>query len=255
MLGVTSHKWLPNTPVFLSEPDAELKVCDLINQNTGQWDRGKILATFTPRTYAEILATPLNHLDSQDVQVWTESKDRNFSVKTAYQVAIRLKSRVMGEHSMARVHGITWSRIWKPKVPSKVRTFLWRACSNCLPTRDNLCRRKIQVVATCEFCHQEPETVSHILWSCPFARNVWALVKGRVQKCSNETVDFFLLFKYLQKVLDGSDLDCWAITAWSIWNARNKFYFEHTQLHPWIIMERAAGLLSKYQMLTAAQHV
>ena len=197
MFGVTSHKWLPNTPVFLSEPDVELKVCDLINQNTGQWDRGNILATFTPRTCVEILATPLNHLDSQDVLVWTESKDQNFSVKTAYQVAIRLKSRGMAEHSMARVHGNTWSRIWKLNVQPMVRTFLWRACSNCLPTRDNLCRRKIRVVTTCEFCHQETEIVSHIFWSYPFARNVGALVKGRVQKCSNEAVDFFLLFKYL----------------------------------------------------------
>ena len=52
-----------------------------------------------------------------------------------------------------------------------------------------------------------------------------------------------------------TDLDSWAITAWSIWNARNKFYFEHTQLHPRVIMERAATLLSEYQMLTAAQQV
>lgn len=138
-IGVNSYKWLPNTPVFLREHDVELKVCDLINQNTRQWDWGKIFATFTPRTCAKILATPLDHLDSQDVLVWKESKDRKFSVKTAYQVAIWLKSWGMVEHSMAQVYGNTWSKIWKLKVPPKVRTFLWRACSNCLPTRDNLC--------------------------------------------------------------------------------------------------------------------
>ena len=59
-IGVVSHKWLPNTPIFLHEPMGDMKVCDLIDQSTRQWDRGKIAATFTPRTYAEILATPLN---------------------------------------------------------------------------------------------------------------------------------------------------------------------------------------------------
>ena len=82
-----------------------------------------------------------------------------------------------------------------------------------------MCRRKVQVKATCEFCRQEPETVAHVLWKCPFARNVWALVRGRVQKCSNDVVDFFLLFKHIQETLEPSELDRWAITVWSIWNA------------------------------------
>ena len=44
----------------------DLKVRELIDWSTRQWDRGKIAATFTPRTCAEILATPLSQLDSQD---------------------------------------------------------------------------------------------------------------------------------------------------------------------------------------------
>ena len=36
MVGVTSHKWLPNTPIFLHEPDGDMEICDLINQSTRQ---------------------------------------------------------------------------------------------------------------------------------------------------------------------------------------------------------------------------
>ena len=43
----------------------------------------------------------------------------------------------------------------------------------------------------CEFCKQQPESVCHVLWKCPFARNTWAVVKGRLQKCPNEVTDFF----------------------------------------------------------------
>ena len=63
-IGVLSHKWLQNKPVFLNEPDDQMRVSDLINHDTRQWDRGKLVATFTQSTCAEILALPLNHLDS-----------------------------------------------------------------------------------------------------------------------------------------------------------------------------------------------
>lgn len=34
----------------------------------------------------------------------------------------------------------------------------------------------------CTLCGQHDETTTHILWDCPFARNVWALVRGKLQK-------------------------------------------------------------------------
>lgn len=146
------------------------------------------------------------------------------------------------------------NKIWAPNVPQKVRTFIWRACSNCLPTRDNLHCRKVKV-PRCELCCQQAETVSHLLWECPFARNVWAMFKGRTQKCSNEANDFFLLFKQMQIKLSQLELERWAVTAWSIWNARNTFYFELVQTHPRVILEGAGGLFEEYQRLMVAHQV
>ena len=119
-IGVTSHKWLPTGPVFLHEPDEQMRVCDLINHDTRQWDRGKLVATFTQRACAEILALPLNHLDSQDSLIWTENRAQKLSVKTAYRVALKLKSTGLAEHSSVQAHGITWGKIWKLNVPPKV---------------------------------------------------------------------------------------------------------------------------------------
>ena len=64
--------------------------------------------------------------------------------------------------------------------------------------------------------------------------------------------DFFLLFKILQQKLCSSDLEKWAITAWSIRNARNRFYFEQVQPHLKYIFDSAMGLLEEYQRLNAA---
>ena len=127
--------------------------------------------------------------------------------------------------------------------------FLWCACANVLPTKENLNRRRIQVDLWCEIYCQQPESVGHLLWECPLAQNVWALCRGGLQKCQNNLCDFILLFRTLLDGLSKTDLERWAVTSWAIWNARNKFYFEKTQSHPKDILNGALGYLQEYQKL------
>ena len=63
------------------------------------------------------------------------------------------------------------------------------------------------------------------------------------KKCSNEVDDFFLLFQQMRNKLSKLELERWTVTAWAIWNARNKFYFQQIQTHPRVILEGANGLL------------
>ena len=53
----------------------------------------------------------------------------------------------------------------------------------------------------------------------------------------------------MQRKLSQQELEKWAVTAWAIWTARNKFYFQHYQTHPKVIADMACGLLEKYQRL------
>ena len=138
-------------------------------------------------------------------------------------------------------------------MPPKVRMFLWRACSNILPTRENLNRRRVQVDPMCGMCCQKPESVGHLLWECPLARNVWALCSGRIQKCPNTEGDFFMLLQRMVSKLEEHDVEKWAVIAWAIWNARNKYYFERIQLHPRDILRGATGFLQEYQRFMQAQ--
>lgn len=79
------------------------------------------------------------------------------------------------------------------------------------------------------------------------------MFKGRTQNCSNEGQDFFLLFKQMQAKSSLMELERWTVTAWAIWKAWNKFYFEQVQVHPRVILESASGLLEDYQRMMAAQ--
>ena len=128
--------------------------------------------------------------------------------------------------------------------------FLWKAVSNCLPTKDKLHQCRVNVDTWYEFCLHNIETVHHILWECPFAQNVWALFSGRSQKCSNVVSDFFLLFWQMRSKLSQQELEKWVVIAWA---ARNKFYFQHYQTHPKMIADMACGLLEEYQRFMDTQ--
>ena len=189
----------------------------------------------------------MDRLNSPDLLIWTENAAAKFTVKTAYRLALCLNKQPWAEHSLSRAYKPVWRGIWALNIPPKVRTFLWRACSNCLPTRENLYRR-VQVDTRCDICHHQSENTSHILWECPFAQNVWALMSSRIQKCRNMADDFFQLFRQLRDRLTQGELEQWAI-----WNARNRFYFEHVQLQPKGIVDVACRLLEEYQRLMALQ--
>ena len=86
-IGVTTHKWLSHKPIFLGEQQLDLKVKDLIDSDTGQWDREKIFDLFAHRTHMEIMSMLLQRTNTRDVLIWKENKSQSFTVKFAYQVA------------------------------------------------------------------------------------------------------------------------------------------------------------------------
>ena len=46
--------------------------------------------------------------------------------------------------------------------------------------------------------------------------------------------------------LNQQELELWTVIVWALWNARNKYHFEKTQLQPQRIYEGASGLLTDY---------
>ena len=123
---------------------------------------------------------------------------------------------------------------------------MWRASSNILPTQANLARRRVPIDPKCTVCGSSDETVLHILWQCPLARNVWALVKGKLQKSDSLARAFFNLAQTLKERLSRKEFKLWAMVAWSIRNARNRFYFEESQTPPHAILKSAEMFLDEY---------
>ena len=59
----------------------------------------------------------------QDALVWTLTKNGKYIVKSGYHVAkqMRKEENHSGECSVQRANNPVWSKIWKAKVPNKVK--------------------------------------------------------------------------------------------------------------------------------------
>ena len=112
----------------------------------------------------------------------------------------------------------------------------------------------MQVEPRCGFCYQRSKIAEHVLWTCPFARNVWALCRGKIQKCSNAATDFFSLFRLMVDRLSSNELEKWATMSWALWTARNKFYLEKIQWHPIRILGEALGLVTYWSTKDCVLH-
>ena len=102
---------------------------------------------------------------------------------------------------------------------------------------------------SCTICRQHDETVAHVLWECSLARNVWAMVRGKLQKFNSEAQNFYTLAQQMEEKLLKKELEVWVIVSWAIWNARNRFHFEEKQSMRNDILHGAMTLLQEYQEL------
>ena len=64
-IGVFTHKQLPHTPTPLHEGALDIRVRELIDEDSRQWDRGKLEAMFTQDTVQEIMIVRLTNLHSR----------------------------------------------------------------------------------------------------------------------------------------------------------------------------------------------
>jgi hypothetical protein len=66
-------------------------------------------------------------------------------------------------------------KIWKAKIPLKIKIFMWLLQQNAILAKDNILKGKWQGYKRCRFCNPY-ECVTHLFFDCSLARYVWSLV-------------------------------------------------------------------------------
>jgi hypothetical protein len=179
--------------------------------------------------------------------VWIGNTNGKYSVKSAYHLEKERIARNQGECSTSSHYQRVWKRIWSLEVPGVVRTFLWRMCTNSLPHKANLFKRKVTPDALCPLCGKCPETTVHILWTCDSAKAVWTECSRRVQKLSIEAHDGFSLFSQLLDLLDDNELAEVIFIARRIWLRRNSILFGGVLSSPAQLVQQSIASLQEFR--------
>nr|XP_023889547.1 uncharacterized protein LOC112001606 [Quercus suber] len=151
-----------------------------------------------------------------------------FTVCSAYHLAMSQSfSSNRGTSSNNSTLKRFWKKIWSILVPHKIQHFVWRACRDALPTKNNLLRRKVIQEKLCESCKEAPKTVGHVLWSCLKAKEVWECSKLVISWNERVNQSFQdLMWNLLLNEDVGDDQVAQAVTiAWALWHNRNELRY------------------------------
>nr|POF14706.1 putative ribonuclease h protein [Quercus suber] len=170
---------------------------------------------------AELIKTiPLSNEVSEDILFWPHSSNSQYSCKSGYRFLEKEDELHNEPQEVTNEEKQLWNGIWSMRVPPKVKTLLWRACREAIPTMSALFRRTISTDSSCVRCHANSEDSKHALWSCPDLDSVWSDMELWSFRSSVQFMTFKELLSWLIK--NNHQLELFAVTVWTIWNQRNR---------------------------------
>lgn len=207
---------------------ASLCVKDLLRNDTGEWDRHQIRAII-PFEEERVLSLQPSLKGAPDVLKWLGTKTGIYSVKSGYHIArAERQEEILEEEDTAE---FDWKKtVWDLKLAPKVKVFTWKSLKGILPVGERLLQRHINVDPKCKRCGAS-ESINHLLFHCPFAREVWSLSpmdsSFEVSGLTDLRADWNVL--HSQKCLPPTGINQTPLIPWimwSLWKARNKLVFE-----------------------------
>jgi hypothetical protein len=136
-----------------------------------------------------------------------------------------------------------WQAIWHLKAFASTKNFVWKMCSNILPTKDHLYKKHILPDPFCLFCQVCPEDTWHALCTCPASMAFWQECPRPLQKIALLASDGLDLYSQLRDWLNEEDLLMSLMVACQIWFRRNSFVFENVFTPPQQVMCKAKETL------------
>ena len=160
-----NHK--PFGPLTLQ--DRDLMVSDFLTRETREWNVAKV-ENLLPELKSHILSLRPSILGWRDSFIWPLQKTGSYTVKTGYNAIQGAKDQVEITHE-ARETNLWIKLIWNSPLSPKLKLFLWKVGNNALPTGANLQTRGMLSNTLCTRCGDQ-ESIEHILFHCPFAKEV-----------------------------------------------------------------------------------
>lgn len=152
-------------------------------------------------------------------------------------------------HSFFEEEGIDkedfYQQLWKLKIPSKIKGFIWRVSHDRIQTMENsLERRIIQMDSNinCVFSNECVESPQHLLFECRFAHYIWLSCYqwfGDTIECYHHHAfpTFGNIGGWSRTQGKISLVGVWTSIVWSIWLHRNDIRFNAKPIDLDLLME------------------
>ncbi|KAK6126674.1 hypothetical protein DH2020_039582 [Rehmannia glutinosa] len=169
-------------------------------------------------------------------------KNGQYLVKSGYRISLN------GDNQDRRVVSSMWKKLWKLKVPPKVKHFVWRVCKDSIPTHSNLSRRHVEVDCHCVLCRVDYETAWHVFLECKISKECWDKA-GLKELIAVWSVNVESMKEFVENVL--SHQDEWIVAKtlmmlWSQWKERNEVLWNNKCSSSIGIISTAVSMLSNW---------
>jgi ribonuclease HI len=248
--------WLPTpstykvySPPSLLNPNST--VSSLINEDSKWWKRDLLEKIFTREETSTILSIPISQTNREDKLIWRGTAKGVFLVRSAYHILKECEEAKLAAGSGRENHSFFWKKLWQLHIPNAEKNFLWRACQDILPTKVNLCQRKVCVENWCPICEQEEETTLHILWHCPSARDAWGAGSVKFQKAVFDGPDFMKVVEGMFERCDENEFQIFVGIARRLWLRRNEVVHGGRFVHPNVVVQQTITAVRNYQEIVA----
>ncbi|XP_048623890.1 uncharacterized protein LOC125592615 [Brassica napus] len=232
---VWEDPWIPTTPARPARPIApvmnlNMRVSDIINQESKEWDVGLLDDYVHPDDIPLIRSMAISSTHRRDTFCWNYTRNGQYTVKSGYWVAQNLlkqeEEKEILEPSITKLQAFAW----KLKAPRKMCHPIWQLITGQVAVTRNLVRRNMRCDNYCPRCGEIEESVTHAIFECPPALQVWSLSvtptsPGIFPVASVYTNMDYLFWRKNNIFVPDQDRDPYPWIIWYIWKARNDKLF------------------------------
>lgn len=215
-IKIWEDQWIPSPSTYMIQsPNRTLphdaRVCSLIDEDQKWWNTPLLHELFSNDEVEKICSLILCPGGQPNTLIWKGTRNGEFSVRSAYHLALDILARGRGACSSGEKSEGIWNKVWNVKGPKVVQLFLWKACYNILPTKTNLFQRQVSPNPLCPLRGRVEETTGHILWSYPSVRDVWMECSRKIQKLPCVEDGFIHIFERILEKLDEAEVQLCAV--------------------------------------------
>ncbi|KAL5544814.1 hypothetical protein UlMin_008598 [Ulmus minor] len=222
--------WLPRDGVFKISSPRVLGKFDKVNSlitASGSWDSSLIRESFHKDVAEAILSLPLPRRTTPDTLLWHYDKSGQYTVRSRYWLANKCRS--VPSSSTITLNS-WWKRLWRLRVPSKIRVFIWKTFHNWIPSSVNLAIHGVPSQKQCSICNEADDSTLHALWGCKVLDSLKEMCASFIHFKLPPQCD---MKEFLLSANDGlslENLEFLCILLWRIWYRRNKWIHERIWL-------------------------